>query len=233
MTIAIFLRRMSTALAVLGLAVLGLSATASAAPTFTFKTKALPIPGFPGTGDILGAGAVIQVQGRISGTEYGGFPPPLTGIKYYAPAGAKLHPQGFATCAPSTIEQSGPGPCPKNIDRGPEGQRDRRRELRQRTRAGDGVGTAVLRPRWQPGVLRGRHDAGLARNPRDGPRRGLLSAFRSGGHWRSAADRNGAGSARRVVRGRHHQCRRRVQAGQEDDLLRHGAEEVPEGRHGR
>jgi hypothetical protein len=121
MIIAVYLRRMSIALVVLGVAVVGLAATASAAPTFTFKTKALPIPGFPGTGDILGAGAVIQVQATISGTEYGGFPPPLTGVKYYAPAGAKLHPQGFATCAPSVIERSGPGPCPKTSTAGPKG----------------------------------------------------------------------------------------------------------------
>jgi len=105
----------------LGLAVLSLTATAVAAPTFTFKTKALPIPGFPGTGDILGAGAAIQFEGTISGTEYGGFPPPLIGVKYYAPAGAKLHPQGFATCAPSTIEKEGPGPCPKTSIAGPKG----------------------------------------------------------------------------------------------------------------
>jgi hypothetical protein len=110
-------------LAVLGLAVLLLSASASAsaAPTFTFKTKALPIPGFPHTGNILGAGAVIQVEGTISGTEYGGFPPPLTGVKYYAPAGAKLHPQGFATCSPTVIEESGPAPCPKTSVAGPKG----------------------------------------------------------------------------------------------------------------
>lgn len=115
------LRRTSTCLAVLGLAVIGVSGAASAAPTFTFKTKAVPIPGFPGTGDILGAGAVIQFEGTISGTEYGGFPPPLTGLKYFAPAGAKLHPQGFATCAPSVIETSGPGPCPKTSIAGPKG----------------------------------------------------------------------------------------------------------------
>jgi hypothetical protein len=120
-TIAIRLRRMSIALAVLGLAVLGLSATAPAAPTFTFKVTAVPIPGFPGTGDILGAGVVLQGEGTISGTEYGGFPPPLTGIKVYAPAGAKLHPQGFATCAPSVIEKSGPGLCPKTSIAGPGG----------------------------------------------------------------------------------------------------------------
>ena len=123
MTIAV-LRRTSKCLmclAVLGLAVLGLSATAAAAPTITFKTTAIPIPGFPGTGNILGAGVAIQVEGAISGTEYGGFPPPLTGIKFYAPAGTKLHPQGFATCAPSVIEKSGPEPCPKKSIAGPKG----------------------------------------------------------------------------------------------------------------
>jgi hypothetical protein len=121
MTIAILLRRMSITLAMLGLAVLGLVASASAAPTFTFKTKAVPIPGFPHTGDILGAGAVIQVEGKISGTEYGGSAPPLTEVKFYAPAGTKVHPQGFATCAPSVIEKSGPGPCPKHSIAGPKG----------------------------------------------------------------------------------------------------------------
>jgi hypothetical protein len=114
-----------TMLAVLGLAALALAVAdatpAAAAPTFTFKTKAIPIPGFAHTGDILGAGAVIQVEGTISGTEYGGFPPPLTGVKYYAPAGAKLHPQGFATCSPAVIEESGPAPCPKTSVAGPKG----------------------------------------------------------------------------------------------------------------
>ncbi len=126
MTIAVYLRRISVrrifvGLAVIGLAVLGQAAPASAAPTFTFKTTALPIPGFPGTGDILGAGAVIQVEGNISGTEYGGFPPPLIGIRYFAPAGAKLHPQGFASCASTVIEDSGPESCPKKSIAGPKG----------------------------------------------------------------------------------------------------------------
>jgi hypothetical protein len=106
---------------VLGLAVLGLSATASAAPTITMKAKAVPIPGFPHTGNILGAGAALQTEYTISGTEYGGFPPPLTGVKFYAPAGTTLHPQGFATCAPSVIEQSGPEPCPQKSIAGPKG----------------------------------------------------------------------------------------------------------------
>jgi hypothetical protein len=123
--IALCLRRLPAArpraaLTLLCLALL-VPATASAAPTFTYKSKALPIPGFPGTGNVLGAGAIIQFEGVISGSEYGGFPPPLTQIRYWAPVGAKLHPQGFATCAPALIERTGPGPCPKKSVAGPKG----------------------------------------------------------------------------------------------------------------
>jgi hypothetical protein len=115
------MRRISTCLAVLGLAVLALSASASAAPTITLKAKAVPIPGFPHTGNILGAGAALKAEYTISGTEYGGFPPPLIGVKFYGPAGAKLQTQGFATCAPTVIEERGPGPCPKASKAGPAG----------------------------------------------------------------------------------------------------------------
>ncbi|HEY5343978.1 MAG TPA: hypothetical protein VIJ66_10025 [Solirubrobacteraceae bacterium] len=115
------MRRISTCLAVLGSAVLGLSATASAAPTITLKAVAVPIPGFPHTGNILGAGAALKTEFKISGTEYGGFPPPLTGIKFYGPAGAKLHPQGFGTCAPTVIQEKGPSACPKGSSAGPKG----------------------------------------------------------------------------------------------------------------
>lgn len=120
MTIANYARRMSTCLAV-GLAVLGLSVSASAAPTITFKIKALPIPGFPGTGNILGAGAVFQGEGTISGTEYGGSPLPVTEIKFYAPAGVKLHPQGFATCSSAILESHEVQTCPKKSIAGPKG----------------------------------------------------------------------------------------------------------------
>ena len=61
------MRRASTCLAVLGLAVLGLSATASAAPTITLKAEAVPIPGFPHTGNILGAGAALRPNSRSRG----------------------------------------------------------------------------------------------------------------------------------------------------------------------
>jgi hypothetical protein len=115
------MRRGSICLVVLGLAVLGLAATAAAAPTITLKAKAVPIPGFPHTGNILGAGAAFQTEFTISGTEYGGFPPPLTGVELFAPAGAKLHPQGFATCPEATIKEKGPSACPKKSTAGPKG----------------------------------------------------------------------------------------------------------------
>jgi len=108
-------------LAALAAAVLALPVTAGAAPTITLKAKAVPIPGYPHTGNILGAGAALQTEFTISGTEYGGFPAPLIGVKFYGPKNAKLHPQGFATCPPATIEQRGPGPCPKKSIAGPKG----------------------------------------------------------------------------------------------------------------
>jgi hypothetical protein len=118
MSNAVLRRASATCMAVL---VLGLPATALAAPTTAFKIRAVPIAGVPGTGNILGAGAALQGEGTVSGTEYGGFPPPLVGVKFFAPAGMRLHPQGFATCSPSVLETSGPGPCPKRSTAGPKG----------------------------------------------------------------------------------------------------------------
>ncbi len=119
------MRRASSCLAVLGLAVLALAlpGAASATPTVKFKAKAVPIAGFPHTGNIFGAGAAVEAEYTIEGTEYGGFPPPLTHVNFYLPAGTKLHPSGFPTCAPSVLEPSGKGPksCPKGSAAGPVG----------------------------------------------------------------------------------------------------------------
>ncbi len=121
-TITVLLRRTtSTCLAVFGLAVLGLSATASAAPTFTFNVAAVPIPGFPHTGDILGAGALAEAHVTIMGSEYDGDPPPVIGGRLFVPAGVMLHPQGFATCSSATLEKAGPIGCPKGSAAGPKG----------------------------------------------------------------------------------------------------------------
>ncbi len=104
--------------------VLWLTGSASAAPVVTFKAKPVPIPGYPHTGFILGAGTALEAEYRISGTEYGGFPPPLIGINFYLPAGVVLHPQGFPICPTATLEPSGPGPksCPKGSSAGPPGE---------------------------------------------------------------------------------------------------------------
>jgi hypothetical protein len=119
------MRRASSCLAVLGLAIvaLALPGSASAVPTVTFKAAAVPIPGFPHTGNIFGAGAAVEAEYHISGTEYGGFPPPLIHVNFYLPAGVKLHPSGFPTCAPAVLEPSGKGPkgCPKGSAAGPKG----------------------------------------------------------------------------------------------------------------
>ncbi len=115
------MRRASTCLAVLALAVCGLTSVASAAPVVTFKATAIPIPGFPGTGNILGAGAALRSEFTISGTEYGGFPPPVTGINVALPAGAKLHTAGFKTCPTATLEHIGPSGCVKGSAAGPIG----------------------------------------------------------------------------------------------------------------
>lgn len=95
---------------------------ATAAPTATLKAAAIPIPGFHGTGDILGAGVEAELQVTISGTEYGGFPSPLIGLNVYAPAGVKIAPTGFPTCASATLQLKGAGGCPQRSDAGPRGK---------------------------------------------------------------------------------------------------------------
>jgi hypothetical protein len=92
------------------------------APAVTFKSTAIPIPGFPGTGNILGAGAEVEVQSTITGTEYGGFPSPLVLLTIDSPAGTKVDSRGFATCAQAVLEADGPEGCPKKSIAGPVGE---------------------------------------------------------------------------------------------------------------
>jgi hypothetical protein len=115
------MRKASLVLAALGLALLALPGVASAAPEVSFKAEAVPITGFPGTGNILGAGAAVQAEYKIKGTEYGGFPPPIVGVNFYLPSGTKLHTSGFPTCAKAVLEQTGPRACPKSSAAGPVG----------------------------------------------------------------------------------------------------------------
>lgn len=96
MNIASYVRKLAAATSVLAAVGLALAAAAWAAPTVTIKARAVPIPGVPGTGNMLGAGAAVQGEATISGTECGGAPPPLTGVEIFTPPGVKLHSQGFA-----------------------------------------------------------------------------------------------------------------------------------------
>jgi hypothetical protein len=126
------MRRASTRLALLGLAVaaLGLPAAAGAAPVVTLKVKAVPIPKdpssssgptWPGTGNILGAGTAVEAEFHISGTEYGGFPSPLTNVTFYTPPGSKVRTQGFGSCPTAILESHEVQKCPKKSVAGPKG----------------------------------------------------------------------------------------------------------------
>ena len=216
------MRRASTCLALLGLAVLSLTGVASAAPTVTLVAKAVPIPGFPGTGNILGAGAAVEAKYTIHGTEStGGVPSQITHVNFFLPAGTKINQAGFVTCPSATLENIGPSGCPKKSQASPIGTAGVvdpiGGELRQRERDAAGVLCAGRRS----AVLRQRGLADL------GP---MLVAK---GHFVSAAPPYGLEfttevrwssrfpGRRRVDRNDQHQGRRRVQEGQEDDLLRH------------
>jgi hypothetical protein len=116
------MRRASACLVVLGLAAVLLPGVAAATPKVTLVAKAVPIKGFPGTGNILGAGAAVEAKYTIQGTEStGGVVSQLTHVNFYLPAGTKLHPQGFVTCAPATLENVGPSGCPKKSQASPVG----------------------------------------------------------------------------------------------------------------
>jgi hypothetical protein len=104
--------------AVLGLALLALPASAMAAPTVTVRGEAVPIPGFPHTGDILGAGADVALEYSISGTEYFGSPPPIIGANFYGPKGAVVNTTGFPTCPEDVLVDDGPSACPKGSSAG-------------------------------------------------------------------------------------------------------------------
>jgi hypothetical protein len=128
------MRRASTCLALLGsLAVLGLPAVASAAPTVTFKAKAVPIPKpgggtYPHTGNILGAGAAVEANFVLSGSGYGATPqnpsggiPPLAAVNFYLPAGAKINSAPFGKCSESALKNTGPSGCKSNAVASPKG----------------------------------------------------------------------------------------------------------------
>jgi hypothetical protein len=113
------------------LAALTFSTGALAAPKVTIKAKIVPIPinlnapngpTYPGTGSILGAGAALESELKISGTEYGGFPSPVTGIAVYLPTGTELNPHSFPTCSLAILESHEVQKCPKRSIAGAKGE---------------------------------------------------------------------------------------------------------------
>jgi hypothetical protein len=65
----------------------------------------------------------VRAEVNISGTEYGGFPPPLIHVNVFLPKFTRVHPAGFPTCPPADLEPAGLGPtaCPKGSRAGPTG----------------------------------------------------------------------------------------------------------------
>jgi hypothetical protein len=113
---------MRRALILAALGILAAPAAAIARPAVTLSGRVVPIPGFPHTGNILGAGAAVEVHFTISGSEIApGVPSQLRAVNFYLPRGAKLHPRGFVTCSPTTLENRGPAACPKKSQAGPVG----------------------------------------------------------------------------------------------------------------
>lgn len=115
------MRRAFICVAVLGLALLVQQDVASATPTVTFKAQAVPIPGFPHTGNILGAGTDVKLEYLIGGDEYFDSPPPIIGLNIYVPRGSVLHTSGFPACPEELLETAGPSACPKGSSAGPVG----------------------------------------------------------------------------------------------------------------
>ncbi len=90
-------------------------------PTLKVKAAAVPIPGFPGTGNFYGKGADVEATAEIVGSGYGvtgqnpkGSVPPVSAVNVYLPKGVKLHPSGFGSCTEATLKNIGATGCPKN-----------------------------------------------------------------------------------------------------------------------
>ncbi len=70
------------------------------------EARFVPIAGCPKTGDQIAAGAILDATFKISGTEYGGFPPPLIGLTLYFPPGTETRARLFKTCPKQLILNS-------------------------------------------------------------------------------------------------------------------------------
>ena len=90
------------------------AANAYAAPTVSLEPAFSP-------GAHLGEPTALTAELKFAGTEYGGFPEPLTRVILRLPAGTVLSSEGFPTCPPQVLEQKGPAGCPAGSKAGPAG----------------------------------------------------------------------------------------------------------------
>ena len=123
-------------LTLIALALLAAPVQASAeeipAPTLKVKGAAVPIPGFPGTGNFYGKGADVETTAEIVGSGYGvsvqdpkGSIPPVSAVNVYLPKGVKLHPSGFGSCSRSDAEEHRPNRLSEELRREPARERAR------------------------------------------------------------------------------------------------------------
>ena len=156
------MRRASTCLALLGLAVSGPTgrrvggadghaqgregrAHPGASPPAPATSSAPVPPSKPNT--------------RSKAPNTGGVPSPLTGVNFSCPAGAKLT-HGFVTCPPATLENIGPKWLPEEVEREPVGSAGVR-QLRQQHASKRTRRCRRSSPRRRPAVLRQRRLADL------------------------------------------------------------------------
>lgn len=98
---------------------------AGAAPQVSFSERLAPVPGFAPSGNVIGAGADLRIEYAISGSEYGGFPPPLIGLRLFLPEDLGVELGGFKTCPSSTLlELREPAMCPRGSAAGQPGSVD-------------------------------------------------------------------------------------------------------------
>lgn len=90
------------------------TAPAPAPPSLRLSARALPLAGFAHTGNVAGEGARLALRVGIAGTQYNGYPPPLTGLSLTLPRGMRLSSRGFPRCRPPSNASLSlqPGRCP-------------------------------------------------------------------------------------------------------------------------
>ncbi len=81
-----------------------------------------PDQGIPGTGNILGAGAALQINATATGTEsVGGVVSQLRKVVVYLPKGVTVNSKPFGSCTAAMLESRGPAGCPKSSVASPVG----------------------------------------------------------------------------------------------------------------